>query len=94
MEPLLLLLVPFIKSLATHVRNLVLQGTAKEICGNRIFFLCSGMGEIERRVAAPKDQPQRARGSCYIWLAQPLSKLWGYRGCCLDQFFGPGVGRT
>lgn len=44
---------------------------------------------MEGEVAAPRDHPQRARGSCYIWLAQRSSKLWDYRGCCLDQFFWP-----
>lgn len=44
---------------------------------------------MEGEVATPQDHPQRARGSCYIWLAQRPSKLWGYRGCCLDQFFWP-----
>lgn len=92
MEPRsLFLLVLFIKSLATPLRSLVLRGTAKEICGKGIFFFFRrrGTGEMNREVAAPNDQPQQARGSCYIWLAQPRSKLWDYRGCCLDQFSWP-----
>lgn len=81
------LLVPFIKGLATHLRSLVLKETAKVLCRNR-GFLVQWSGEAERS-SCSQHQSQRARGSCYIWLAQQLSKLWGFRGYCLDQFFWP-----
>lgn len=83
----LFLLVPFITRLATHLWSPVLKETAKALCGNRGFSV-QGSGGTERS-SCSQHQSRRARGSCYIWLAQQPSKLWGYGGYCLDQFFWP-----